>query len=113
MTASRIQRRRVKGWRKPEGAVIVDRTSRWGNPFPISAYSDQPDPRDACLADYQRWINGDPDLPDVYVNGQAFDRRWVRDHVHELADQVVACACPVDQPCHGDILLTLAAGGPS
>ncbi len=29
----RIQRRRTKGWRLPENTVIVDRTSRFGNPF--------------------------------------------------------------------------------
>lgn len=29
---TRIQRRRTKGWRKPEGAVYVGRSSRWGNP---------------------------------------------------------------------------------
>lgn len=34
MTApKRIQRKRTLGWRKPDGAVIVDRTSKWGNPF--------------------------------------------------------------------------------
>lgn len=27
----RIQRKRIKGWRKPIGAVIVDRTTNWGN----------------------------------------------------------------------------------
>lgn len=29
----RIQRRRAKGWRLPEGAVIVDRSTPFGNPF--------------------------------------------------------------------------------
>jgi hypothetical protein len=29
--AERIQRRRTKGWRAPEGAVYVGRPSRWGN----------------------------------------------------------------------------------
>ncbi|MBG0828526.1 DUF4326 domain-containing protein [Planomonospora sp. ID67723] len=29
----RLQRRRTKGYRLPEGAVIVDRTTIWGNPF--------------------------------------------------------------------------------
>ena len=33
MSAQRIQRRRVKGWRMPEGAVYVGRGSKWGNPF--------------------------------------------------------------------------------
>jgi len=29
----RIQRRRVKGWKMPEGAVYVGRGSKWGNPY--------------------------------------------------------------------------------
>lgn len=29
---ARIQRRRTKGWRKPEGAIYVGRGTRWGNP---------------------------------------------------------------------------------
>lgn len=29
----RIQLRRTKGWRKPEGAIVVARPSKWGNPF--------------------------------------------------------------------------------
>ena len=29
----RIQRRRAKGWRMPEGAVYVGRPTKWGNPF--------------------------------------------------------------------------------
>lgn len=31
----RIQRKRTKGWRTPEGAVYVGRPSAWGNPFPL------------------------------------------------------------------------------
>lgn len=31
-TPRRLQRRRTKGWRKPEGAVYVGRGSKWGNP---------------------------------------------------------------------------------
>lgn len=34
MTApKRIQLRRTKGWRKPEGAIVVARPTKWGNPF--------------------------------------------------------------------------------
>lgn len=29
----RIQRKRTKGWRMPEGAVYVGRPTKWGNPF--------------------------------------------------------------------------------
>jgi hypothetical protein len=31
--AERIQLRRVKGWRLPEGAASVARPTKWGNPF--------------------------------------------------------------------------------
>jgi hypothetical protein len=32
-TPVRIKLRRIKGWRKPEGAVVVARPSKWGNPI--------------------------------------------------------------------------------
>jgi hypothetical protein len=31
---------------------------------------------------------------------------------HELAGRVLACWCPPDAPCHGDLLLALAATAP-
>lgn len=34
----RIQRRRTRGWRMPEGAVYVGRPSKWGNPLTMEAY---------------------------------------------------------------------------
>lgn len=33
MSPTRIQRRRTKGWRMPQGAVYVGRGTRWGNPW--------------------------------------------------------------------------------
>lgn len=44
----RIQRRRVKGWRMPRGAVYVGRPSKWGNPYRIGMWRDF-DARDAGL----------------------------------------------------------------
>jgi hypothetical protein len=41
MTPVRVRRRRVAGWRKSAGAVIVDRTSRWGNPFTVRCEPDR------------------------------------------------------------------------
>lgn len=29
----RVQRRRIRGWKKPDNTIIVDRTSKWGNPY--------------------------------------------------------------------------------
>ena len=40
----RIQLRRTKGWRLPEGAVVVSRQSKlWGNPFKIGALVEDPE----------------------------------------------------------------------
>lgn len=36
----RIQRKRARGWRMPEGAVYVGRPTRWGNPYTLGAYMD-------------------------------------------------------------------------
>lgn len=33
----RIQLKRTKGWRKPEGVIVVARPSKWGNPFKLGA----------------------------------------------------------------------------
>jgi len=35
----RIQLSRQKGWRKPPGAILVSRPSKWGNPFGFRQYS--------------------------------------------------------------------------
>lgn len=36
MSQQRIQRKRTKGWRMPEGAVYVGRPSLWGNPWTLT-----------------------------------------------------------------------------
>jgi hypothetical protein len=34
----RVQRKRMKGWRMPENALYVGRSTRWGNPFRIGMF---------------------------------------------------------------------------
>ena len=86
MTA-RIQLRRTKGWRKPPGAVVVARPSRWGNPFRVG-----PDRTSAeAVALYRQWIEGRAD--EVRA---------------DLAGRDLCCWCPPEQPCHADVLLELA-----
>ncbi|MGV7636606.1 DUF4326 domain-containing protein, partial [Mycobacterium kansasii] len=38
----RIQRKRTKGWRMPEGAVYVGRPTKWGNPFIVDHFRQTP-----------------------------------------------------------------------
>lgn len=107
MTPRRIRLSRAKGWRKPEGAVVVARPSRWGNPFRIG----------------DRWGEGDGD---VYVEvivkdaekAVAMFRDMLRyplrpypsdaEIVAALRGLDLCCWCPLDAPCHADVLLERA-----
>lgn len=92
----RIQRRRTKGWRMPEGAVYVGRPTKWGNPYKVGA---EP-------------YNGD--------SGQTLEealyayRYLTISHlpVESLRGKDLACWCALDQPCHADVLLEIANATP-
>lgn len=98
---TRIQRRRTKGWRMPEGAIYVGRGTQWGNPFRV--YGDQT--HAVVVSKYRYEI--------MQMNGGivGFNRFWVKQH---LRGKNLACWCPlVDKdgnpvPCHADVLLELA-----
>jgi len=102
VTPKRIQRKRTKGWRMPEGAVYVGRPTKWGNPFSVGSfgfrlpnggavfYRGDGAPRAAVVELYRRWVV--PKLPDLTP----------------LRGHDLACWCPLDQPCHADVLLELA-----
>lgn len=92
---ARYQRRRTKGSRVPDGAVYVGRPGRYGNIVRV----------------------GDPDVPDAKTAVERY-RQYLRDTPqlvdeirHRLRGKDVACWCPVDQECHGTVILRVAAGG--
>jgi hypothetical protein len=99
----RIQLRRTKGWRKPEGVVVVARPSKWGNP--LRQYD-----RPAAAEWFATGL-------DLRRNGQLPARHGLHaypsddDIRRELAGKDLACWCPLDQPCHADVLLDLANPG--
>ena len=109
----RIQLRRTKGWRKPEGVIVVSRPSRWGNPFRVGevvthpAYSTEagPGPITAetatLLFESYAWPRWTLDADENSVRYVDLARR-------ELAGHDLACWCPLGQPCHADVLLALA-----
>lgn len=110
----RCQRRRSEGWRLPENTVIVDRSSRFGNPFTIAdaIEANYEDPRSACCSHYKAWMDGDPAYPDVITVGRrTFDRRWVWANLHKLRGKNVCCTCATDKQCHGDDIIHRANGG--
>lgn len=84
----RIQRKRVKGWRMPEGAVYVGRPTKWGNRYRLDDYGEK------ALDNYRE------DLV-AAIDGGHLD-------LNELRGKDLACWCRVGAPCHADILLELA-----
>ncbi len=86
----RIQRKRTKGWRMPEGAVYVGRPSKWGNPFAV----------------------GD-DIAGLDATGFFAEFVAPKLDLRELRGKDLACWCRLDQPCHADVLLELANKEPS
>ena len=122
MTPSRIQRSRKKGWRMPEGAVYVGRPSRWGNWFrvgdtymilpglgwPIPTWR-TPGP----VGDTQARVERCPDA----LTAIEWYRAWIMQpgvgmprltNPADLRGKDLVCWCPLDQPCHADVLLELA-----
>lgn len=108
----RIQRKRTKGWKMPEGAVNVTRPSIWGNPF---THDDTQKAVDA----YQQFIEGGcsfemgPGKLQFAKNAHPDCLHWafseyVRDHIHQLKGKDLMCWCPIGKPCHADVLLAMA-----
>lgn len=114
----RVQRKRTKGWRMPENTVYVGRGSKWGNPWKIvddgSAWSESR----FCVQMPHR-DHGYSSLGSFRTHADAAYwavRGFERDKVSTLAPEDIAtlrgkdlaCWCPLDQPCHADVLLELA-----
>ena len=90
----RIQRKRIKGWRMPRNTFYIGRPTKWGNPFRIGW-----NPKLAfgliltanqCLGLYK-----------LHITTANVD-------IKELEGKNLCCWCPLDQKCHGDILLKVA-----
>ena len=91
----RIRLSRRKGWRLPPGAISVARPTAWGNPFRIGDIADdfgKIATRDDAVHLYRTRIVGAP---------------AGRDYA-ELRGHDLACWCPLDGPCHADVLLERA-----
>lgn len=109
----RILLHRTKGWRLPPGAVKVDRSTRWGNPYVIG------EPMD--LVCVRRWgfqlkhsemqARDRDDAVKLFGALIAFDGAAIDLIRRELAGKDLACWCPLMASCHADVLLCLANDG--
>jgi hypothetical protein len=116
-TPKRIQRQRTKGWRMPANTVYVGRPSQWGNPYPLKPFT-----RDEAVRLFRNSARGvwsPSDCPDRWLSLayrrhtewlRRFGRGWHPTEAiqHVLRGLDLACWCPLDEPCHADVLLELA-----
>ncbi len=116
MTPQRIQLRRAKGWRKPEGAIVVARPTRFGNPYRVQrggtstvrvwwAYGPGHDDILRCVTRYTE-SEATQDAVDLFVV-KVLHHIDLND-LEPLRGHDLACWCPLDQPCHADVLLEWA-----
>lgn len=121
MKPIRIQRRRIKGWRIPPNTVCVDRSTPFGNPFPVSKaktikhhvemtvyvvgtwdgpamqfFDEKKQASEMAVKFFHHWIN---QPPQNNLRLQA---------MKELKGKNLACWCKEGEPCHADVLLELA-----
>ena len=92
----RIQRKRIKGWRMPANAVYVGRPTKWGNPYYLGSLGKP---------------GGELGMSQVIEKYSYYIRHGMADgsfDLSELRGKDLACWCPLDQPCHADVLLELA-----
>lgn len=100
MTPKRIQRKRTKGWRMPDGAVYVGRPTKWGNPYVVGSIH---------LSIGDDGITGyTVDDANRSVALYEEDGLGYVEDIEELRGKDLACWCPLDQPCHADVLLEWA-----
>ena len=115
MTPVRIQRRRAKGWKMPENTVSVTRPGKYGNPFKVGmpivdcAFIVV---KNAKLTESEQ--KGGIVTPEIAVR---FYEIWLQKHIgshvmqatlENLRGKNLACFCPLNQPCHADVLLKIA-----
>ena len=109
----RIQRKRTKGFRLPDGVVCVTRPGPWGNPFTIQScleagYAEtEADARALCVECFEDWLlKGD--LSEWWFGASRDNWQWMRDNLSTLDGKTLACFCPLDRPCHADVLAKYA-----
>jgi hypothetical protein len=88
----RIQRKRTRDWRMPPNTVYVGRGSMWGNYVAAGLGLKG----ECAVAAFRNWIE------------TCASWAWKGRAKIELRGKNLACWCPLNEPCHADVLLELA-----
>lgn len=129
----RVQMSRRKGSRLPPNTIVVARPSRWGNWFKVTTPHEQTHGRYALgrdpivvslnrhgFRDGGHWA-GFADTSEARAYAVDLYRRHLEatyldvdgpihreNYLGPLRGKNLACWCPLDQPCHADVLLEMA-----
>lgn len=111
----------------PAGSVYVGRPTLWGNPWtPLAARATEmfviDEVPNVLVENYRAWLDhgdreyrgkeGDLEPFPIYVT--LHERRSeLLARLPELQGKQLACWCPLDKPCHADVLAELANRGPT
>jgi len=127
----RVQLSRRKGWRMPDNTVKVDRTTRFGNPFNFRdpshcwtalAYGEKGNPAGrhaASVKAFREWVTSAHGMMiggaglfigDKPIAVSPTEQAGTPPDLTPLRGKNLACWCPLDQPCHADVLLEIANG---
>jgi hypothetical protein len=105
----RIQRKRTRGWKMPPNTAVVDRSTKWGNPFVVGEHGT----RAECVDRFAKLMAGYICVSDGPApNLQMAYRAMVAVNCRELKGKNLACWCGPGRPCHADILLEIARRAP-
>lgn len=105
----RLRLSRRAGWRLPPDARSVARPHVFGNPFTQEWFRDTGgtgDWRPPVVAAFRAWLAG-TDHTDVEQERRA----EILARLGELRGRHLACWCPLNGPCHADVLLEYANRG--
>ena len=84
----------------PAGAIYVGRPGPWGNPFGLEG---QRRSKRQAANDCRDWLAGN-----LFKHFEQGRRQWILDNIDSLRGKDLTCWCPLDKPCHADVLLELA-----
>jgi Domain of unknown function (DUF4326) len=93
----RIQRHRTKGWKMPPNTVYVGRPSRYGNSCKVGDWTIGKRGRQTAASAVEVFR----------LHATVLQNKEL---MEALRGKDLACWCPLDQPCHADVLLEIANG---
>ena len=85
----RFQRKRTRGWKKPDNSVYVGRPTKFGNPYKLSKNLT----REEAVGNFEIYLRNNTELL-IAVK-------------EELCGKDLLCWCRKDELCHADIIIKI------